>query len=92
MPFEWEPPKDLINRRKHGISFAEAQHAFAGPKRIIALDTLHSTKDERRFFCFGKVRGGGGTVRFTYRGGKIRLFGAGVWREGRQKYETETGI
>lgn len=92
MHFEWDPQKDLINRRKHQISFAEAQHAFADPKRIIALDALHSTKDERRFFCFGKVRDRVVTVRFTYRGGKIRLFGAGVWREGRQKYETETGL
>jgi hypothetical protein len=27
------------------------------------------------------------TVRFTYRNGKIRLFGAGYWRKGKKAYE-----
>jgi len=27
------------------------------------------------------------TVRFTMRDGNIRIFGAGYWREGRDKYE-----
>jgi len=27
------------------------------------------------------------TVRFVYREGKIRIFGAGFWRKGRKYYE-----
>jgi hypothetical protein len=27
------------------------------------------------------------TVRFTYRYGKIRIFGAGYWRKGKKEYE-----
>ncbi len=32
------------------------------------------------------------TVRFTYRGKKIRIFGAGFWREGKKIYEKENKI
>lgn len=64
--FEWDPEKDLINQEKHGVSFVEAQYAFADPDRVIALDQSHSVR-EPRYFCFGKHRGGVLTVRFTYR-------------------------
>ena len=40
-------------------------------------------------FCFGEVEGGILTVRFTYRGGVIRIFGAGYWRKGKAIYERE---
>jgi hypothetical protein len=29
------------------------------------------------------------TVRFTYRAGVIRIFGAGYWRKGKKIYERE---
>ncbi len=29
--FEWDPEKNLANRRKHGISFEEASTIFEGP-------------------------------------------------------------
>jgi uncharacterized protein len=44
---------------------------------------------ERRYFCIGKVDGEVLTVRFTWRRGKIRIFGAGYWRKGKQVYEEE---
>lgn len=40
--FEWDPEKDLVNRAKHGVSFAEAQFAFADGHRVIAEDLSHS--------------------------------------------------
>ena len=89
--FEWDPEKDLINRAKHGVSFAEAQYAFADPHRVIAEDLSHSEK-EKRYYCFGKVGSGILTVRFTYRGGVIRIIGAGYWRRGKQIYERENQI
>ena len=48
--------------------------------------------DEDRFFCFGKVKGGVMTVRFTYREGIIRIIGAGYWRKGKKIYEKENHI
>lgn len=89
--FEWDTDKDRINRDKHGVSFAEAQFAFADPKRVIARDHKHG-EAEKRFYCFGLFRGGILTVRFTYREGAIRIFGAGYWRKGKAIYERENQI
>jgi uncharacterized DUF497 family protein len=74
--FEWDAAKDRENRRKHGVSFAKAQLAFVDPKRVIARDASHSSKEER-CYCFGEVEGGVLTVRFTYRDEVIRIYGAG---------------
>jgi hypothetical protein len=89
--FEWDPGKDLINQTKHGVSFAEAQHAFADPDRVIAEDLSHS-EGEERYYCFGKIGDGVMTVRFTYRHSIIRIFGAGYWRKGKRIYERENQI
>jgi uncharacterized DUF497 family protein len=86
--FEWDINKDELNVVKHGVSFYEAQIAFLDPDRIIAQDVNHS-HHEKRYYCFGRVSNGVMTVRFTYRGGIIRIIGAGYWREGRKIYEEE---
>ena len=52
--FEWDQRKNLENRRKHGVSFEEAQYAFDDPHRVIAEDIAHSRK-ELRYFCFGRM-------------------------------------
>ena len=86
--FEWDPAKDRANQDKHGVSFTEAQYAFADPHRVIAQDLAHSQAEER-FYCFGKVGGGILTVRFTYREEVIRIIGAGYWRRGKAIYEQQ---
>jgi uncharacterized DUF497 family protein len=86
--FEWDERKDRENLRKHGVSFARAQHAFGDPDRVIAEDVGHS-QVERRYYCMGKVGEGIMTVRFTYRKRKIRIIGAGYWRKGRDIYYAE---
>jgi uncharacterized DUF497 family protein len=63
--FEWDDGKNAANVAKHGVSFFEAQLAFADPRRVIARDLAHS-KTEERYYCFGDVQGGVLTVRFTY--------------------------
>jgi uncharacterized protein len=88
--FEWDSAKDRANRIKHGISFAQVQAAFFDPHRVIAEDLEHGGL-ERRYFCFGNVGGGVVTVRFTYRLGRIRIFGAGYWRKGKKIYEQQNG-
>ena len=74
--FEWDELKDTENKKKHGVSFTLAQFAFADNNRIILEDLAHS-KNEKRYYCIGKVNDGILTVRFTYRNNKIRIFGAG---------------
>lgn len=89
--FEWDQKKNLENQEKHGVAFLLAQYAFADPKRVIAEDLQHS-ESEPRYFCFGEVEGGILTVRYTFRGGVIRIFGAGYWRKGKAVYERENQI
>jgi uncharacterized DUF497 family protein len=89
--FEWDPAKDEENRRKHGVSFVEAQQAFLDPGRVIAQDASHS-RFEKRYYCFGWVDDGVMTVRFTWRESVIRIIGAGYWRRGRSIYEAHTKV
>jgi hypothetical protein len=89
--FEWDEGKDRENQLKHGVSFTRAQFAFADPKRVIAEDLSHSSR-EQRYYCFGRVGGGVLTVRFTWRKDVIRVFGAGYWRKGRRVYEQENHV
>ncbi len=86
--FEWDAAKERENMKKHGVCFEKAQHAFADPGRVIEMDTNHS-QEEPRYFCYGEVDGRILTVRFTPRGGAIRIFGAAYWRKGKKRYEQE---
>lgn len=86
--FVWSAEKERQNIEKHGVEFDVAAEAFLDPLRIIAVDEKHSREEERRF-CIGEVRDRILTVRFTYREGRIRIFGAGYWRAGRSLYEKE---
>lgn len=89
--FEWDATKDEANQAKHGVPFEVAQHVFSDPHRVIARDLEHS-RQESRFYCFGKVGGGVLTVRFTYRDDVIRIFGAGYWRKGKAIYEQQNSL
>ena len=89
--FEWDEDKNKQNIVKHNISFEDAQKAFLDKNRIIAIDNTHS-KDEKRYYCFGKLKGGVLTVRFTYRTNQIRIIGAGYWRKGKNIYEKQNQI
>jgi len=84
--FDWDQQREEANRIKHGIDFATAQYAFLDPHRLIVHDAKHSNSEER-WFCIGKVADRVLTVRFTYRDGVIRIFGAAEWRKWRKLYE-----
>ena len=89
--FDWDENKNKQNILKHNVSFYEAQYAFYDPNRVILEDLTHS-QDEKRYYCIGKINDGILTVRFTYRGNIIRIFGAGYWRKGKKIYEEENKI
>lgn len=89
--FEWDEPKNLENQEKHGVSFEEAQYAFNDPYNLIIEDEDHSNQEDR-WFCVGAIKTAIVTVRFTYRGDKIRIFGAGYWRKMRRLYQEQKGI
>ncbi len=50
--FEWDPKKNATNRRKHGVSFEDAQTAFSDEFGRIIDDPDHS-EDEARFVLLG---------------------------------------
>lgn len=89
--FEWDENKNRLNQKKHNIPFEIAQYAFLDKKRVIAKDLEYSGKEER-FYCFGEINENIATVRFTYRNNKIRIFGAGYWRKGKEIYEKANKI
>jgi uncharacterized protein len=89
--FDWNEEKNKENQIKHQVTFNEAQQAFLDPCRIVAEDIAHST-EENRFYCIGRIKRGILTVRFTYRGNTIRIYGAGFWRKGKKLYEDQNKI
>jgi uncharacterized protein len=49
--FEWDEDKNVDNQQKHGVSFEQAQAAFADPNVLILSDAHHSTEEEARFYA-----------------------------------------
>ena len=47
MKFEWDQEKNLINQKKHKISFEEAQSVFFDEEALIIDDPEHSLEEER---------------------------------------------
>ena len=53
--FEWDPQKNEINKRKHGISFEAAKEVFYDELAILFDDPDHSV-DEERFLIIGSLK------------------------------------
>jgi uncharacterized DUF497 family protein len=47
MRFEWNEEKNHVNRRKHGLDFADAHLVFAG--RTLTFEDLRQPYDEPRY-------------------------------------------
>ena len=45
--FEWDRKKAALNRRKHGVSFEEAQTVFYDEHAIEFFDPDHSNREDR---------------------------------------------
>ncbi len=45
--FNWDPNKDRLNLRKHGISFRQAASVFRDPNQLSIFDEEHSEKEDR---------------------------------------------
>jgi len=76
--FEWDPAKEQANRRKHKVSFQEAESVFADEHARLLDDPDHS-EGEDRFVLLGlSSRFRVLVVVHTYRGNKdvIRIISA----------------
>lgn len=74
---KWDAAKNASNQRKHGVSFEEAQSAFADEQGIVIADPDHSD-DEDRFILLGASASRLLVVCHCYRedDGVIRIFSA----------------
>lgn len=45
--FEWDRAKSRLNKRKHGISFEEAETVFSDDHALLLDDPEHSDEEER---------------------------------------------
>jgi uncharacterized DUF497 family protein len=52
LKFEWDRRKEAANRKKHGVSFAEAKTAFFDENARVIADPDHS-EEEDRFILLG---------------------------------------
>ena len=77
MEFEWDDAKDLLNQRKHGVAFPEAQRLFeSGADYLEIFDAEHS-EFEDRFIAIGPIDRGLVVVVYTEREEDlIRIIGA----------------
>lgn len=75
MEFEWDPAKSVENKRKHGISFAEAVAMWDG-LRVDVEDLARSDDGEQRSATMGWVGQKLYVVIWTRRGAKMRLISA----------------
>lgn len=53
--FEWDENKNIINRKKHGVSFEEAETFFFDENALLIDDPDHS-QEEERFILLGFSR------------------------------------
>ena len=47
MKFEWDPEKNEVNLKKHGVSFEEAESVFEDEQAITIYDEKHSGEEDR---------------------------------------------
>lgn len=53
--FEWDPNKNEVNKKKHGLSFETAKEVFYDEFAILFDDPDHSI-DEDRFLIIGSIK------------------------------------
>jgi len=88
MKVEFDPKKSVLNLKKHGVAFQEAETVFYDPLSLTREDD--EAQDEARLVtvgqgCLGKIL----TVVWTHRGENIRLISAReATRNERRAYES----
>jgi len=76
MEFEWDRQKDIVNRRRHGVSFSEAATVFGDPLSTTAPDPDHSSAEERYIIVGVSDRGRLLMVAHAERGARLRIISA----------------
>jgi uncharacterized protein len=56
MKFEWDIDKANSNKKKHGVTFEEAQTVFTDPLALIFDDEWHSKNESREIITVIQTR------------------------------------
>jgi len=54
--FTWTDEKNKINKKKHGFYLSEITDVFDDPHLIDWYDRQHSSMEEDRYICLGRLR------------------------------------
>jgi uncharacterized protein len=95
--FEWDDAKNVVNRRKHGISFEQASRVFLDPLYFSIYERIED--GEERWQTFGLVDRAvlmaAHTIREEARAGSVEVIRIITAREAtareRRRYEDENG-
>ena len=56
LDFKWDPNKEQINIKKHGITFSTAMNVFYDEHRLVYFDSDNSLFNEDRYQVIGMVK------------------------------------
>jgi uncharacterized protein len=88
MNFEWNPEKEAVNVRKHGVSFTEASTVFGDPLSSTVPDPRHSDAEDRYITIGMSDQMRMLIVAHAERGGNVRIISAReLTRAEREAYE-----
>jgi hypothetical protein len=90
LEFEWDDEKNILNKKKHGISFENAKYVFNDENRIEIFDYEHSYT-ENRFNTIGLVDDVIYVV-YTERHERIRLISARLATETERRFYFDRNI
>jgi uncharacterized protein len=86
MPFEFDENKSILNRKKHGIDFIEAQKLWNDPERVIIPAR---EMDEIRNMIIGRIERTVWSAIYTTRKENIRIISVRKARENEKEiYES----
>ena len=71
MEFEWDPAKNQVNFRKHGLDFEDAELVFDGP--CFTVEDCRFDYGEKRFLTFGLLDGRAVVIAHVLRGASTRI-------------------
>lgn len=86
MPFEFDENKSILNRKKHGIDFIEAQNLWNDPERVIIPAR---EMDKIRNMIIGRIEKTVWSAIYTIRKENIRIISVRKARENEKEiYES----
>ncbi len=74
--FEWDPTKEIINCKKHNVSFSEAYTVFLDENAMYIFDQGHSESEPRYIMLGLSEKMNLLVVAYCLRGNNIRIISA----------------